>query len=160
VKTDQLREARDEWVEGTRAIVRSNPLASNPTAMFAALILLPAVGLVTWAWFAQRCLRDVEGEALVRYVQRHGGARNGKELVTHAQQTAERQHCVGDLAGRQVDHEFLDVAQALAVAVVDIVAQKRVGSHEGRAGAWTVVSVHAEVVAGDRVNARQHITDR
>jgi len=32
----------------------------NPTAIFiAALILLPAVGLVTWAWFA---VAQVEGE--------------------------------------------------------------------------------------------------
>ncbi|MBA3056374.1 MAG: hypothetical protein KJ614_12175 [Gammaproteobacteria bacterium] len=31
-KTDQLRETRDEWVEGARGTVRSNPLASVAAA--------------------------------------------------------------------------------------------------------------------------------
>ena len=32
-KTDQLRETRDEWVEGVRSTVRSNPLASVAAAL-------------------------------------------------------------------------------------------------------------------------------
>ena len=32
-KTDRLRETRDEWVEGVRSTVRSNPLASVAAAL-------------------------------------------------------------------------------------------------------------------------------
>ena len=81
-KADQLRETRDEWVEGARTTVRSNPLVSrcprlragrcdyphhpmkspakdprlamNPGALFlAGLIPLGVVALVRWAGFGR-----------------------------------------------------------------------------------------------------------
>ena len=38
-KTDQLRETRDDWVEGTRATVRNNPLVSVAAAFALGAVL-------------------------------------------------------------------------------------------------------------------------
>jgi multidrug efflux pump subunit AcrB len=50
-KTDPLRDTRDEWVESVRTTVRSRQrgLLNAVWMLIAALVILPAVGLVAWA---------------------------------------------------------------------------------------------------------------
>ena len=77
----------------------------------------------------------IQGEAFVAGVQRQGLPRYGKQLVTHAQESAERQNCVGNAPGVHVQQNFLDVAQVVACGVVNIVANEGVSPHEPGAGA-------------------------
>src|ERR1019366_2877306 len=72
----------------------------------------------------QFCLVHIEDEALLVLVHLERTPRHGEQLVSHAQNSAEGQHGVGNPAGRDVDHELIEFAKVLTRRVPHAVASQ------------------------------------
>src|SRR5262249_49906206 len=81
----------------------------------------PVALVEPWSSF-QQFLVHIENKALLRGVDGKGFPGNGKELVSHSQNPAERQNSVRDLTMLQVNHQVLDFSQVFATRVYHIIA--------------------------------------
>jgi hypothetical protein len=67
---------------------------------------------------------------MILRIDLHGRKRDGEQLASHSEQAAEFQHRIGDAATVDVDHQILDIAQVLPLAVDDLVAGDRAGGKD------------------------------
>src|SRR5690606_14645133 len=63
-------------------------------------------------------LVDVQQKSLALCVQRQGAPRYGEQFVAHSQETATRQHRIGDASARNVQHDVLNRAKLLVRQVI------------------------------------------
>ena len=58
-----------------------------------------------------------------------------EQFVADPEESADRQHGVGNMPGARVEHDFLDLADVFALAAEHLVAVERARAHDVGAGA-------------------------
>src|ERR1017187_8668146 len=81
----------------------------------------PVILVEAWSGFEQ-FLVDIQNEPMFNRVDLQGSPWNGKQLIAHAQEPAERKDRVSDAARLQVDHQMFDLSEIFLLQIHDFVA--------------------------------------
>src|SRR5664279_2462081 len=71
----------------------------------------------------EQFLVDIQNEPMFDRVDLKGTPWNGKQLIAHAQEPAERKNRVSDAARLQVDHQMLDLSEIFFLKIYDLIAR-------------------------------------
>src|ERR1035437_7333124 len=72
---------------------------------------------------------DVKSKTFLYCIELQGTSRYGKQFFANGEDTTNAKHCICDVAGMHIEHEFLDVAQAFTLRVINIFPTQGIGAH-------------------------------